>query len=76
MKTTVIEITVSGPVGSGKSEVLEVIKHALNKELGYPKTHIKVAGFNPDGAIDEAKHTGQTARRENTVFVLYEEVAK
>nr|BDD48052.1 hypothetical protein 6 [Pseudomonadaceae bacterium] len=72
-KTNLIEITVSGKVGCGKSEVLEVIKNALEKELGYPRTQIKVAGFDPTGAIEEAKHTRQTTKTENTVFVLYED---
>lgn len=73
MKTNLIEITVSGRTGSGKSQVLEVIKNALEKELGYPATHVKVAGVNPSGAIDEAKTTGQSANNKNTVFVLYEQ---
>lgn len=73
MKTNVIEITVSGKCGGGKSEVLEVIKNALQSELGYPHNRIKIAGYDPAGAIKEAKTTGQTTRREGTVFVLYEE---
>jgi len=73
MKTNLIEITVSGRTGSGKSEVLEVIKNALEKELGFPATHIKIAGFDPTGAIKESKTTGQSANTGNTVFVLYEQ---
>ena len=73
MKTNLIEITVSGKCGSGKSEVLEVIKNALDRELGCPRDRIKIAGFDPTGAIEEAKFTGQTSKREKTVFVLYEE---
>jgi ABC-type glutathione transport system ATPase component len=73
MKTNVIEITVSGKVGCGKSEVLEVIRNALDEHLGYPRTHIKIAGVNPVGGIEEARHTRQTTRNEKTVFVLREE---
>ena len=73
MKTNLIEITVSGRTGSGKSEVLEVIKNALDEFYGYPRTKIKIAGLDVDGAIDEAKHTGQSAKSKNTVFVIYEQ---
>lgn len=73
MKTKLIEITVSGRTGTGKSEVLEVIKRALHDFYGYPPTHINVAGFNPDGAILDAAKTGQTAKGIGTVFVLYEQ---
>jgi predicted ATP-binding protein involved in virulence len=73
LKTKIIEITVSGRTGTGKSEVLEVIKRALQSFYNYPATHINIAGFNPDGAIVEAAETGQTAKAQNTVFVLYEQ---
>lgn len=74
MKTNLIEITISGRTGCGKSEVLEVIKNALSEFYGDPSsTRINVAGKNPTGSIDEAKTTGQTARGKNTVFVLFEE---
>lgn len=73
MKTNLIEVTVSGRTGSGKSEVLEVIKGAIDNFYGYPRTHVKIAGFNPDGSIEQAQHTGQTAKGKNTVFVLHEQ---
>lgn len=73
MKTNLIEITVTGRTGSGKSEVLEVLKKALDEFYGYPRTHTRIAGVNPDGAIDEAKTTGQSARGKDTVFVLREQ---
>jgi len=73
MKTNLIEITVSGRTGCGKSEVLEVIKNALDEFYGYPRTKINIAGLDVSGAIDEANHTKQTAKKENTVFVLYEQ---
>jgi len=73
MKTNLIEVTVSGRTGSGKSEVLEVIKNALDSFYASPQTEIKIAGFDPTGSIDEAKITGQTAKYKKTVFVLYEQ---
>ena len=73
MKTNLIEVTVGGRTGSGKSEVLEVVKRALADFYGYPATHIRIAGINPDGAIAEAAHTGQTAKGKDTVFVLREQ---
>jgi len=73
LKTNLIEVTVRGQTGCGKSEVLEVIKNALAAFYAYPATISRIAGEIPDGAIDEATTTGQTAKRRNTVFVLYEE---
>ena len=73
MKTNVIEVTVAGKTGCGKSEALEVIKRALSDFYAYPATHVRIAGINPDGAIAEAAHTGQTAKGADTVFVLREE---
>lgn len=73
MKTNLIEITVSGRTGCGKSEVLEVIRNALHDFYeDRSSTRIKIAGKNPIGAIEEAKTTGQTAKSKETVFVLYE----
>lgn len=72
MQTKVIEVTVSGETGTGKSEVLEVIANALRDF--YPTgSRVKVAGKVCKGAIDEAKHTNQTAKDKDTVFVLREE---
>lgn len=71
MQTKVIEVTVTGETGTGKSEVLEVIANALRAH--YPDgERVKVAGDVCSGAIDDAKHTGQSAKNENTVFVLIE----
>ena len=73
MKTNLIEITVSGRCGAGKSEVLEVIRNALDDfYMDKSSSRIRIAGKNPKGAIDEAKHTKQTAKGKNTVFVLFE----
>jgi len=69
MKTNLIEITVSGRTGSGKSEVLEVVRNALIDFYGEDK----IAGKNPKGAIDEAKVTRQTAKSERTILALYEQ---
>jgi predicted ATPase len=73
MQTKVIEVTVTGETGTGKSEVLEVIANALNAFYGRGSSRIKVAGKVCPGAIDEAKHTNQTAKDRDTVFVLREE---
>lgn len=73
MKTNLIEITVSGRTGSGKSEVINVIRNALFDFYGRGEGRIRVAGVNEVDAIQEAKTTGQTAKRDNTVFVLYEQ---
>lgn len=70
MKTNLIEITVSGRTGCGKSEVLEVINNALKTYYGH---QANVTGNTCKGAIGESAHTGQTARGGNTVFVLYEQ---
>ena len=69
MKTNLIEVTVSGRTGSGKSEVLEVISSAL---AAYYKTK-NITGKVCEGAIDEARHTNQTAKKKETVFVLFEQ---
>lgn len=74
MKTNLIEITVRGKCGGGKSEALEVIKKALKEFYNRGDCRIGIAGINPDGAIESAKTTRQTALGEKTVFVLYEEV--
>ena len=74
MKTNLIEITVSGRTGCGKSEVLEVIRNAIDDfYCDKSSTRVRIAGKNPKGAIDEAIHTRQTAKGKNTVFVLYEQ---
>lgn len=73
MKTNLIEITVSGRTGSGKSEVLNVIRNALFDFYGRGGGRIRIAGVNEIEAIEEAKTTGQTAKKDNTVFVLYEQ---
>jgi energy-coupling factor transporter ATP-binding protein EcfA2 len=73
MKTNLIEVTVSGRTGSGKSEVLEVIKGALQEFYSYPMNTIKIAGIDVSGSIEEAKVTGQTAKKGNTIFVLFEQ---
>jgi len=70
MKSNIIEITVSGKTGSGKSEVLEVISNALFSHYGID---VNITGSTCQGAIDEAKETGQSAKHNNTVFVLYEQ---
>jgi len=72
-ETSIIEVTVRGGVGSGKSEALEVIANALN-DFYRNGSRVKVAGKVCKGAIDEAKHTRQTAKSKNTVFVLYEKM--
>lgn len=71
MQTKVIEVTVTGETGTGKSEVLEVIANALNAHYRNG-SRIKVAGNVCQGAIEEAKHTGQSAKNKDTVFVLRE----
>lgn len=73
MKTKIIEVTVKGECGIGKSEALEVIANALN-EFYRRGSRIKVAGKVCAGAIGEAKTTGQTAKRKETIFVLREEM--
>lgn len=74
MKTNLIEITVSGRTGCGKSEVLEVISNALSDfYCDKSSSRIRIAGKNPKGAIDEAKHTNQTAKGKKTIFVLHEQ---
>jgi nucleoside-triphosphatase THEP1 len=70
MKTNLIEITVSGRTGSGKSEVLEVINNALREHYGI---RANITGETNLGAIDEANTTGQTANKKKTVFVLIEQ---
>ena len=74
MKTKVIEVTISGDCGIGKSEALEVIANALNTFYRNGSS-IKVAGKVCEGAIEEAAFTGQTAKRKNVLFVLREEVS-
>jgi predicted ATP-binding protein involved in virulence len=74
MKTNLIEITVSGRTGEGKSEVLEVITNALRDFYNiHEGSRIKIAGKNVKGAINEARVTNQTANKKETVFVLYEQ---
>ena len=70
MKTNLIEVTVSGRTGCGKSEVVEVINQALRNHYGI---RAKITGDIDTEAIEEAKHTGQTAKKKNTVFVLFEQ---
>ncbi len=70
MKSNLIEITVSGRTGCGKSEVLQVIWEALRREYG-PESNITGA-VNLD-AKREARETGQTANKKKTVFVLFEQ---
>ena len=71
MKTKLIEITVSARTGEGKSEVLEVIRNALDEfYCDKSSTRIRIAGKNPKGAIEEAKHTGQTAKRKRHYFCV------
>ena len=70
MNSNVIEITVSGRTGCGKSEVLEVINKALFAHYG---RRVNITGSTCTGAINEAKDTGQTAKGKNTVFVLFEQ---
>lgn len=70
MKSNVIEITVSGKTGSGKSEVLEVISNALFSHYG---VGVNITGSTCTGAIEEARETGQTANYKNSVFVLFEQ---
>ena len=71
--TNIIEVTVRGGVGCGKSEVLEVIANALN-EFYRNGSSVKVAVEACKGAIVEAEETGQSAKRSPTVFVLYEKM--
>ena len=68
--TNLIEVTVRGGAGCGKSEVLEVIANALNEFYRDGSS----AGKLCKGAIAEAKITGQSAKRKSTVFVLYEKM--
>lgn len=70
MKTNLIEVTVSGRTGSGKSEVLEVINNALREYYGH---NANITGETCLGAVADAKTTGQTAKGKNTVFVLREQ---
>lgn len=70
MKTNLIEVTVSGRTGSGKSEVLEVISNALRDHYG---RSVNITGKTCEGAIKESMTTRQTAKRSNVVFVLYEQ---
>jgi len=72
-ETNLIEITVRGGVGCGKSEALEVIANAL-REFYFDGTSVKVAGETCTGAIDQARHTGQSAKKHKTTFVLYEKM--
>ena len=55
-ETNLIEVTVRGNVGCGKSEALEVIANALN-EFYRNGSKVKVAGKVCKGAIEEAKFT-------------------
>ena len=70
MKANLIEITVSGRTGCGKSEVLEVITKALREHYG---RNTNITGKTNEGAIDEAKTTGQTAKEPKTIFALFEQ---
>jgi energy-coupling factor transporter ATP-binding protein EcfA2 len=70
MKTNLIEVTVSGRTGSGKSEVLEVINNALREYYGH---NANITGETCLGAVADAKTTGQTANKKSTVFVLREQ---
>lgn len=70
MKANLIEITVSGRTGCGKSEVLEVIANALRAHYGI---NTNITGKTSDGAIKDAETTGQTAKSSKTVFALYEQ---
>lgn len=69
----VIEIEVAGAVGSGKSEVLQVIKNALVAHYG---PHTQVASYDlssePGDVLATAKRTGQCCRQSDTVFILSE----
>lgn len=76
MKTNLIEISVTGCTGSGKSEVCQVIKNAL---IAYYGSHTQVASRSlseENNAVGDvlkaAKDTGQSAKRPNTVFVIEE----
>jgi len=71
--TNLIEVTVRGSVGCGKSEVLEVIANALSEFYRKGST-VKIAGKSCKGAIEDAETTGQSAKRSQTVFVLYEKM--
>jgi ABC-type nitrate/sulfonate/bicarbonate transport system ATPase subunit len=71
--TNLIEVTVRGGVGCGKSEALEVIANALN-EFYRKGSEVQIAGESCKGAIEEAETTGQSAKRSPTVFVLYEKM--
>lgn len=70
-ETSMIEVTVRGEVGCGKSEALEVIANAL-REFYHRGSKVVVAGKVCEGAIEEAKFTKQSARFKPAVFVLYE----
>jgi len=74
-ETNLIEVTVRGEVGCGKSEVLEVIANAL-REFYRRGSKVVVAGKVCEGAIDSAKFTKQSAKLDPTVFVLYEKTPK
>lgn len=71
MDSNIIEITVTGSTGSGKSEVCEVIANALREYYKTSKETINVAGDVNVGAIKDAKTTGQTAK--SAIFVLREQ---
>ena len=71
--TNLIEVTVRGGVGCGKSEAVEVIANALN-EFYRNGSSVKIAGQCCTGAIEDAEVTGQSAKRSPTVFVLYEKM--
>lgn len=73
MKTNLIEITVSARTGCGKSEVVEVITNALKEFYGDSAQICGRATYGNQGAIEEAKHTKQTAKDKNTIFALYEQ---
>ena len=72
-KVNVIEVEVRGSCGIGKSEALEVIAKALNDFYRAGSSTV-VAGKLCDGAISDAKITGQTAKNKNTVFFLSEKM--
>lgn len=68
-QSEIIEITVSGPVGSGKSHVLSVIEAALKAEYG---KHVPVASralSEERGLVGEA-FTKPNAQK--VIFVLHE----
>jgi nucleoside-triphosphatase THEP1 len=70
MKSKLIEITVSGRTGTGKSEVLELIANALTEF----DPAINITGHVCTGAAEEAQTTKQTIKHQNKiVVVLYEQ---